>query len=184
MTQRASRCKADLTVPTGPRARDYRAIQLVLRTMTEEERFWFKVQKSDGCWLWLGARDKDGYGLATMHRDGRSILRRATRVAYELACGQLLPGRLVCHSCDNPPCVRPSHLFLGTYGDNAQDAQAKGRVARGTRNTNNKLTESQVVSIRRSFAEGIARPVLAREYGISWQTVDSIVKRRLWRHVA
>jgi hypothetical protein len=86
------------------------------------ERFWPKVAKSDGCWEWRGAKTL-GYGRINVGR--RSIL--AHRVSYEMANGPIADGLVVCHRCDNPSCVRPDHLFLGTLGDNNADMFAKGR---------------------------------------------------------
>jgi len=95
-------------------------------------RFLAKVDRSGECWLWTGARDKDGYGVAAISaRTGR-----ANRVAWTLFVGPIPEGLCVLHACDNPPCVRPGmgHLFLGTHADNAADRDAKGRQASGDRN--------------------------------------------------
>jgi hypothetical protein len=86
------------------------------------ERFWSKVLKADGCWLWQGTRDDHGYG--TISVAGSEF--RASRISYAIAFGD--PGKLnVLHSCDNPPCVKPNDLFLGTDADNVRDAFSKGR---------------------------------------------------------
>lgn len=89
--------------------------------------FWKRVDKSPhpkGCWLWTGSKNRQGYG-ETMFRK-RHL--RANRVAYELANGPIPEGLMVLHSCDNPPCVNPDHLFLGTGTDNMQDCIRKGRT--------------------------------------------------------
>lgn len=86
--------------------------------------FWSMVAKSDGCWVWTGTRWSTGYGRLV---GGRA----AHRVAWELTNGPIPRGLLVCHHCDNPPCCRPDHLFLGTSKDNAMDASAKGRLLTG-----------------------------------------------------
>lgn len=86
-------------------------------------RFWSKVDKGPGCWTWTGATQNYGYGAVTIH----GLTRRAHRVSWELAHGPIPDGLHVCHRCDNPPCVNPDHLFLGTAQDNVDDKDAKGR---------------------------------------------------------
>lgn len=87
-------------------------------------RFWNKVYKTDSCWLWIGSRLPTGYGT---FRVGKKV-KRAHRVSWELHNGPIIDGSLlVCHTCDNPMCVNPDHLFLGTNLDNMRDRNAKGR---------------------------------------------------------
>lgn len=95
-----------------------------MRGGSVESRFWSKVQKTDDCWLWRATRFPKGYGQIKIK--GRRRL--AHRVAWELTNGPIPDGLQVCHHCDNPPCVRPDHLFLGTQSDNIQDAVSKGRM--------------------------------------------------------
>lgn len=94
--------------------------------MTQEvaERFWAKVRKTDGCWEWMGARRGKGYGQ--FYLNGRT--QHAHRVAWELVHGPIPPGMQALHRCDNPPCVRPADLFLGTNHDNVLDRHSKGRT--------------------------------------------------------
>jgi hypothetical protein len=105
------------------RWRKYGSSDKIVRATAPEVRFWPKVAKSDGCWEWMGSRKETGYGLFTL--DSRTS--SAHRFSYSLAFGSIPAGMEVCHHCDNPPCVRPDHMFLGTHSDNMRDRFAKGR---------------------------------------------------------
>lgn len=158
-----------------------------------ETRFWSKVNKTSGCWEWTGKQwNKTWYGVFWLN--GRN--HGAHRIAYELSVGPIPPGLCVLHICDNPLCVRPDHLRLGTHAENRADCVAKGRqakgatywaisqpekLARGERHWGAKLTEEQVRDIRaRTDMSGAA---IAREYGISRTTVYDIRNRRIWTHI-
>lgn len=106
-----------------------------------EGRFWSKVAKGEGCWPWTAGRDDDGYGVFTLN--GKHI--RATRYAWFLSRGEWpADGVLVCHECDNPPCVRPDHLWLGSNDENMADCTRKGRRPTGERNGARIHPESRV----------------------------------------
>lgn len=92
------------------------------------DRFWGKVAKGEGCWLWTGATDGHGYGV--LHLGTRNGVQKASRISWDLHYGPVPDGLHVCHHCDNPPCVRPDHLFLGAPYDNMHDAMNKGRIRR------------------------------------------------------
>jgi hypothetical protein len=166
--------------------------------MDRVERFWSRVDRAstpDGCWPRLGSRDKDGYGFASWR--GRTVL--AHRQAYELAVGPIPDGMLVCHSCDNPPCCRPGHLFLGSNVDNQRDMTAKGRGRLGDRNGSrvhperlrrgeqhgcSKLTAEKVRQIRELYAGGgLTQRQVGDRYGVSNVMVGLIVSRKKWAHV-
>lgn len=96
----------------------------IIEPKSTQDRFWERVSRSSRCWIWTGAHDRAGYGW--MRIDG--IIIGAHRIAWELAYGPIPDGLLVCHHCDNPTCVRPSHLFLGDHQDNYDDMVTKGRA--------------------------------------------------------
>lgn len=140
--------------------------------MTPADRFWAKVDRSagpDGCWPWTGARGRRGYGQ--LKWNGKDA--RAPRVVYALTFGPIPDGMLVCHTCDNPPCVNPAHLFLGTNADNLADARAKDRLGQ-------RLTLQVVAAIRRDHAAGAGVRALGRTYGIHYSTVSRVVRGLLW----
>jgi hypothetical protein len=145
--------------------------------------FWSKAVRSEGCWEWSAARSHYGYGKLTYL--GRS--RIAHRMAWEFAFGPIPAGLFVLHHCDNPPCVRPDHLFLGTQADNIRDKISKGRgrgptLARvGEANGRAKLNSEQVRTIRERYAAGgISQRLLGREYGLSQQTISYVVRADTW----
>lgn len=146
-------------------------------------RFWTRVRKAEGnaCWIWLGRVDKDGYGKT--YRNSHHV--RAHRAAFEMECGPLPPGVLVMHTCDNPRCVRPSHLMPGTPADNMADAHRKGRKNdRGEANGFSKLTEAAVREMRRLYREeGWSQVRLAERFGVDQTHVSDIVREVAWKHV-
>ena len=152
--------------------------------MTLASRFWAKVDKRgpNDCWLWTAAVNEHGYGVMRPEgrRSGPTI--KAHRVAVMLN-GRNPEGLCVLHRCDNPPCVNPAHLFLGTKADNAADRDAKGRGNRGSVNGHARLTETQVADIRARAAAGVLQRVLAAEYGVSRPTISRIVTGKGWLHV-
>jgi len=167
-------------------------------------RFWSHVRKTDDCWLWCGP--KNAYGYGTFNISANPV--RAHRFAYELTYGLILPGLLCCHHCDVRLCVRPEHLFLGTNGDNLRDMSSKGRsgahvhpetLARGDRNGSRmhperyprgeqhisaKLTDAQVIEIRRLYTQTqTTYHLLALRYGVSLTLIAKIVRREVWKHL-
>jgi hypothetical protein len=150
--------------------------------MDDVTRFWRYVDRrgDDECWPWQAGKKEPGYG--NVRWNGRLSL--AHRVAYEIASGHA-PGALnVLHRCDNPCCVNPAHLFLGTQRDNMADARTKGRTARGERHGKAVLTAEQVRAIRERFAAGgVTQSQLGREYGITQSHVWHIINYRMWKHL-
>jgi hypothetical protein len=138
------------------------------------DRFWEKVDTSGWCWLWTGSRNRRGYGKVSRWPRGMDY---AHRVSYELNVGPIPAGMDVRHLvCDNPPCVRPSHLEIGPHRVNMGDAVRKGRIRSGIRHHNAKLTNEQVGEIRRRYQTGVTTQAsLAIEFGISRAYVSEIV---------
>ena len=144
-------------------------------------RFWAKVLRTDGCWLWQATKSATGYG--SFRIDGRSW--SAHRIAWELTNGPIPEGAgyhgiCVLHHCDVRACVNPDHLFLGTNAENAADRTNKGRTARGDRNGNVSLTDEQVLSIR---SDSRLQYEIATEYGICQTNVSAIHRRLTWKHL-
>lgn len=157
------------------------------------ERFWEKVNK-DGpippakpelgpCWVWTaGIQNRNGYGQFALRK---GVIRRAHRVAWELARNTVPDGLWVLHRCDNPPCVRPEHLFLGTPKDNTADMAAKGRghfPPPGEAHPTAILTEADVLAIRRARQQGVTGAALGRQYGVHRSTVYKICSGKSWAH--
>lgn len=145
-------------------------------------RFWSHVDKNaeNGCWVWTAFIDHKGYGQWTVHK--RAL--KASRVSYFLSFGEDPGSLFVCHRCDNPPCVNPAHLFLGTVLDNAADMVRKGRKPRGESSTLSKMTSAQVREMCDLYASGIVTVLeLARRFNISHTTAQSIIAGERWQHV-
>lgn len=152
-----------------------------------EERFWSKVKRDPvGCWEWQAARFSNGYGSAYVSGRGKTMLKGlAHRIAYSIANGPIPSDMLVCHSCDNKACVRPSHLWIGTDHDNTQDMLKKGRNTppRGERSGKTKFKNEDVIRIRYLAESGVKWHYIASEYSIRRETVRKIVNRERWAHI-
>ena len=138
------------------------------------------VGAPDDCWLWTGPRNREGYGVAGCL--GRTL--RANRIAYEAAHGPIPPGHFVRHSCDNPPCVNPAHLLVGTPADNMNDKVERGRQALGRRIRNARLGEQDVLAIRARRAAGETYPSIAKDFDISESHAGRVAAGHWWKHVA
>lgn len=151
------------------------------------KNFLARVDKSagdDACWMWTGAPDREGYGLMYTSIDGVKRHYRSNRLSYLIHVGNIPDGMIVCHACDNPGCVNPAHLFIGSPAENTHDMLSKGRGGmRNLRNGRAKITEDDVRQIRILRAQGVRSRVLADRYGISSSMVDNIVRRHSWKHV-
>jgi hypothetical protein len=149
-------------------------------------RFWRKVDTSGACWIWTGYRLPNGYGRIGVENSDIWRIEYAHRVAWELTHGPIPAGLVVCHHCDNPPCVNPAHLFIGTDADNMHDRDAKGRQARGQKASYPRaLSDADALSIKRRLAAGEKAVQLAREYGVTQSTISHIKTghSRAWQQI-
>jgi hypothetical protein len=140
--------------------------------MTDLERLLSKVEEAEnGCWNYTGARLEQGYGM--IKYNGSMV--RAHRLSYELHKGSIPENRIVMHTCDNPSCINPEHLKIGTYQDNTQDMIAKGRRVRGAQ-TNNKrfFTDDEVRRVRQKIADGLTNVEIGDQFFVSDVTISKI----------
>lgn len=144
---------------------------LMDKTAKSEENFWDKVKKEDYCWEWTGCLSTRGYGRFGTSKNTFY----AHRISYSWYVGELRREDVVMHKCDNPKCIRPSHLAKGTLKDNAADMVQKRRHI-GTRT----ISESDVVSIRWRVFHGESRPKIAKEYNFSPQHFNAIISGKFW----
>lgn len=148
--------------------------------LSEEQlsRFFSKVMKLEDCWEWGATVNNQGYGVTSW--EGSNQL--AHRVSYAHHVADIPQGKCVLHRCDNPRCVRPDHLFLGTMKDNYDDMESKGRGCRGSDHGMAKVTEDQVCEIRELYAKGFTQVFLAKKYGLTGPTLSVMIRGKKWRH--
>lgn len=148
--------------------------------MNIKERFMAKVDQSADCWIWTARKTPQGYGRFSLH----GVNKLAHRVAFELFQGPI-GGLHVLHRCDNPSCVNPDHLWLGTNADNVADKVVKGRTPdlAGSRNPNSKLSAEDVLEIRCQFMSGVGRAELAKRYGVCAPYINQIATKKVWRQI-
>ncbi len=151
------------------------------------DRFWSKVEKSEDCWNWTGAKSSFGHGRFKI--DGK--LYSPHRLVYEWKYGKIPKDMMICHHCDNPSCVKLEHLFLGTRSDNMKDAYRKGRITYftahlfGEKHGGSKLTEKQVAQIREEYKKGnTTYRKLGKKYDIDYSTIGKIIRGKRWMHSA
>ncbi len=149
------------------------------------DRFWGKVAKAgpDECWNWQGAISKNGYGSFALHSKPVT----ASRVAYWVATGVYPEKSLVLHTCDNRKCCNPAHLYLGDVKQNSRDMVERGRhktgPVKGEQNGNAKLSETDVLEIKRQIAAGGKNQAIADRFGVTHQMISKIRCGHFWKHV-
>ncbi len=151
----------------------------IIITPEVEKRFWVNVNKTEGCWEWIGGKS-NGYGMMKIN----SVSISTHRLSWMIHNGSILDNLWVLHKCDNPPCIRPDHLFLGTLQDNNKDKATKGRSLIGERNANARLTENDVREIRELYNRGgFTCRSLAELYKVTFPHISGIITRRFWRNI-
>lgn len=154
----------------------------------ELKRFWSKIDKrgENECWDWTRGMHH-GYGNFHIRRNNRDTVVVSTRYMWEITFGKIPDGFLVCHKCDNRACVNPSHLFLGTYDDNAKDRDSKNRFVKlqGEDIGTSRLTNDDILAIRKDYTPHKYGSVknLANKYNISITHIHRIIKRKVWFHI-
>lgn len=133
-----------------------------------------------GCWLWQKGKDKDGYG--TCGYKGKTI--RTHRLVYSLINGEIPKGKYICHSCDQPSCCNPDHLFLGDASKNSKDMTNKGRQSKGLKRWSCKLTIDDVLEIRKIRDEKkLSYLQISKKFNVAREHIYKIIKRKVWKHV-
>lgn len=175
----------DLAAPGRRKLRQQR-LEEMAASEEDQKRFWNQVKKgkADDCWEWLGCRVRGGYGAICKQKQGIRIAEGAHRVSYFLKFGLYAGDLCVCHKCDNPICVNPRHLFIGTIADNNHDKIRKHRDPRGETHGRAKLTEKQVLWIRQARKEtGLPYQTFGDIFGMSKVAIRFVIIRRNWKHV-
>ena len=157
----------------------------MILTFEQQKHLWERIkpiEKLDDCWIWFGTKDKDGYGKIKINR--KTL--RAHRVIFSLFHDgmDLQPNQLLCHTCDNPSCVNPNHLFIGTEQDNSNDMVKKGRSVRGEQSPFSKLQKDDILQIFDMFINQKMTPTsISKFYNVSETCIRLVLERKSWRFV-
>lgn len=140
---------------------------------TWKDRFWKFVHKTETCWIWKGARSQNGKGYGILVRNRKFC--PAHRVSYEIHFGKITDGHEICHKCDNPACVKPSHLFEGTHSENMKDCASKGRIFLS------KISKSQAQNAAQLMRSGEPPKNIANKLNISPAHARKIRSGKCWK---
>lgn len=165
----------------------------ILTKEKDRKRFFSKVKFTKDCWEWTastgrtkstkGRKDRNTYGRFRL--DGKLL--KAHRISYEFFKGSIPDGKCVCHTCDNPRCVNPAHLWAGTNTENMRDKIEKGRHGGpgnvGEDNPAQKYTEEMVIDMREHFAKGFSMKAISRKFNVPYSTTVCIIRRQRWTHI-
>jgi len=158
-------------------------VSRMVKDKSVQDRFMAKVmpEPNTGCWIWIASMNIKGYG--TFGIGQRSMSSTSHRVSYEMFKGDIPKGMHVLHHCDNPFCVNPDHLWLGTNLDNNKDKVKKGRAAKGIFHPRARLNDNYVRIIREAYSMGFTKMSIAKYFKIGHTTVRSIIDGINWKHV-
>lgn len=148
--------------------------------LTDHERFFGNIEKTDSCWIWKGCVADCGYGVMTI--EGKYLYMH--RYSYQMHKGNIKNNLQVCHSCDNRKCVNPDHLWLGSFKDNIRDMIEKERNAKGSFNGSSKLSEDDIIFIRNNYSLGThTQEDLSKLFNVSRPLISMIVRGKIWKHI-
>ena len=177
-------CGKEYVSPDRRRVRKFctHTCYAIARRQPIGDRFWARTDKggAGGCWIWTGTHIKSGYGTLSVN----GVPAYAHRLSLELHGTTVPQGALVLHACDNPPCVNPAHLFLGTDADNIADKVGKGRHIHADTHPNAKLRSDDVREIRELLSTGMSQTAIGVRYGVHQSVISFIKSGRLWKSVA
>jgi len=144
-----------------------------------KKRFLSKIYQTDDCWEWTGNTDKDGYGKFWINSLRRNDM--AHRISYQIFIGEIPQGLWVLHKCDNPSCVNPEHLFVGTAKDNSADRDNKGRGISGERVQTHKLIPSDIPVIKELYQKGFSQREIGEQFNCSQESISRLLLGKSWR---
>jgi hypothetical protein len=151
------------------------------KTVPAEKRFWKYVEKTPTCWIWVGGITGAGYGA---FRDKNRTYISAHKFSWKYHFGEIEKGKELCHRCDNPPCVNPNHLWLGTAKENAEDSCAKNRRSHGMGRPLHKLKNENIPEIKNLYKSGMSQKCIGEKFSVSQNTIWCVVNNMTWKNIS